>query len=334
MLPVAAATAEEFTKLLEAKVQVADGEQKAIDDTVASSRTTSIVLILVALALGFGIAFWIARQITGGVGQMLKAARGIAEGDVAQNVEIRTNDELGDTGAAFGQMIAYLQEMAGTADRVAAGDLTVEVKPRSERDLLGNACARLVRDLGEVVGELSQQASTVSSASQQMASTSEETGRAVGEIASAISDVAQGAERQVRMVESTRAAVREAARAATVSAQTAVATTDAAGRARDVARDGVTAAGRATDAIRQVADASRQIGDAIDELSSKSERIGGIVDTITGISEQTNLLALNAAIEAARAGCRSRPPAASRSSPRRSASSPRSRRPPPRRSRR
>jgi methyl-accepting chemotaxis protein len=270
--------------------------------TYTSARTLMIVLMLAAGVLGLALAVLIARAIVGGISQMARAADGIAEGDVDQDVNITSRDELGDTGEAFGRMIEYLKEMSSTADRVAAGDLTVTVNPRSERDLLGNTFKRLVHDLGEIVSGLSREAETVSSASQQMASTSEETGRAVGEIASAISDVAQGAERQVRMVESTRDAVQEAARAATASAETATATTAAADQARTAARDGVDAAERASEAIRQVANASSQIGEAIDELSTKSERIGGIVDTITGIAEQTNLLALNAAIEAARAG--------------------------------
>ncbi|MDA0184032.1 methyl-accepting chemotaxis protein [Solirubrobacter phytolaccae] len=271
-------------------------------NTYASARTLVVVLMVIAALIAAALAFVIARKLVGGVTQMLRAAEGIAEGDVEQDVRITSRDELGDTGAAFARMVDYLKEMATATERVAAGDLTVAVQPRSERDLLGTALNTLVTDLGHVVGEITKQAESVSSASTQMASTSEETGRAVGEIAAAISDVAQGAERQVRMVESTRTAVQEAARAAVSSAQTAADTAAAADEARGVARDGVAAAQRATEAIRQVATSSTEIGDAIGELSTKSERIGGIVDTITAISEQTNLLALNAAIEAARAG--------------------------------
>jgi methyl-accepting chemotaxis protein len=156
--------------------------------------------------------------------------------------------------------------------------------------------------LSRAMREVAEGAGTVASASQEMASTSEEAGRAVGEIAAAVSDVAQGAERQVRMVESTRQAVQEAARAAGASAETATATATAAEQARGVAQEGVLAAAQATDAIREVERSSAQVGTAMLGLAAKSEQIGGIVDTITGIAEQTNLLALNAAIEAARAG--------------------------------
>ena len=99
------------------------------------------------------------------------------------------------------------------AARIADGDLTVSVQPRSERDVLGGALARMAINLRSLVGSVTDSAGQLSSASQQMAATSEEAGRAVGEIAAAVTDVALGAERQVRMVESTRMAVQDAARA-------------------------------------------------------------------------------------------------------------------------
>jgi methyl-accepting chemotaxis protein len=276
-----------------------------VDDeaaSYASARRTMLLIGGIALLVGAALAFVISRSIANRSQQMLVAARGIAGGDVEQSVDARGSDELAQTGAAFEDMIAYLRQTGATVDRVADGDLTVEVQPKSERDLLGTAMARLVTNLRGLVGDVSQSASTVSSASQQMATTSDETGRAVGEIAAAVGEVAQGAERQVRMVEAARGSVDAAARAAATSAETATQTSQAADDARSAARGGVQTAEQASGAMRAVADASGQVRDAIGELSSRSQRIGGIVDTITGIAEQTNLLALNAAIEAARAG--------------------------------
>jgi methyl-accepting chemotaxis protein len=146
-----------------------------------------------------GIAWVVARGIASGVGQMLRAARGLAQGDIEQHIAVRSRDEIGAMAVAFEEMIAYNREMAGHAGEIAAGDLTITVTPKGDRDALGVAFAEMVTNLRGLVSEVNESAGVLGSASQQMASTSEETGHAVGEIASAVSDVAQGAERQVRM---------------------------------------------------------------------------------------------------------------------------------------
>jgi methyl-accepting chemotaxis protein len=283
-------------------VEDAKAYAAAAQGNFRGARTLLIVLIGVAIVTGLGLAFVIARAITGGVGQALRAAEGIAEGDLDQHVEIKSRDELGDMGAAFGEMLAELKAKAQAAERIAAGDLTVEVTPRSERDALGVAFQGMVAQLREMIGRVAQTAEAVGAASQQMASTSEETGRAVGEIASAIGDVAQGAERQVQMTESARGFAEAMADGVRRNAEGAREGAQAAAQAQELAREGVQAAGSASAAMSEVRQASEGTAEAMRRLAERSQRIGGIVDTITAIAEQTNLLALNAAIEAARAG--------------------------------
>ncbi len=268
--------------------KLADGQLASAKSTRSSATTLIVALLVVAVLVAAAIAFLISRAIANGAGQMLRAADGIAEGDVDQKIDVRSKDELGKMAAAFGRMIAYLKEMAAAADRLAGGDLTVEIEPKSEQDALGNAFAHMATNLRTAIGEVSGAAQSLSASSQEMASSSEQTGKAVDEIAQAVGDIAQGAERQVRMVEQAKSSTDETSEAAT--------------QAQSLASAGLDAAEQAGVSMVALKETSSGLSDAIRELASKSERIGGIVETITGIAGQTNLLALNAAIEAARAG--------------------------------
>ncbi|NUT56236.1 MAG: methyl-accepting chemotaxis protein [Thermoleophilia bacterium] len=283
--------------------RVNQSEAKALNADIAgkyrSSRAVTLVVLLLALVAGAGLAFLVARGIKTGVSQLLARFRRLHEEDLTALGEGLGAVAQGDLTVA----VDPVTEPIGTYGFDEIGDLSRTFDAMLEQIHGGlESYNEMRRELGVVMSEVARGAGTVSSASVQMASTSDETGRAVGEIASAVGDVALGAERQVRMVESTRTAVQEAARVAGTSAETARVTAAAATTAGEAAQAGVKAASSATDAIRQVAESSAQVDRAIRDLSDRSERIGGIVTTISGIAEQTNLLALNAAIEAARAG--------------------------------
>lgn len=272
------------TKVL-AEQQQAD---TSFDSTKSSSEVTVLILGAVAVLLAIGLATLLGRNLVGRVRQMLVAAQAISLGDVEQHIESTSQDEIGQTMRAFARMIKYFSGAAAAAEQIAAGDLTVEVEPNSERDKLGHAFASMVDNLRQMISEVGTAAASVGESSRDIASTSDEAGRAVGEIANAVSSVAEGAERQVRMVETARESTELTGRAA--------------GEASTAAQAGIQAAEEATESMRRLEEQTRQITEDIQSLSRKSEKIGSIVETITAISGQTNLLALNAAIEAARAG--------------------------------
>src|SRR6185503_6376434 len=106
--------------------------------------------ILLALA-----GYLITRNIAGPLGAVTAAAAKIADGDI--NVEFASadrDDEVGILVQTFQRMCRSLSVLAGRARQVAEGDLTAQIKPRSERDVLGNAFANMVTELRRIMQEL------------------------------------------------------------------------------------------------------------------------------------------------------------------------------------
>jgi methyl-accepting chemotaxis protein len=203
---------------------------------------------------------------------------------------------------AYNSMRADLAGVAATAARIANGDLTVSVAPKSEDDVLGNAFADMTGRLRDVVAQVADTATGLQAASVEMARSSEETHRAIEEIAHAVADVAAGSERQMHVIGGAQEVTAEVVEVTAASGATAQDARAAARDAREAAEEGAKAVTTATKAMSAVRESSAAISGTMEDLERKSQQIGGIVEAITGIAEQTNLLALNAAIEAARAG--------------------------------
>ncbi len=289
-------------KLVEGEQGITVGLARDAQASVAHNERLLVILLGLAVLLGIGVSLLMARPLVRAARSLLAGARGIATGDLDQRIDVRVGGELGDTAAAFEDMVGYLRAIERAGGRIADGDLTADVVPTSERDALGHAFQRMTLNLRRMIGDVVATAETVRESSASVARTSDEAGGAVSEVAHAMSEITVGAEQQLRLVGSATEAAADMARAVDASAAAAQQSAGAAREARELARVGVEAVGQATTAMVAVRDSTRSASDAIGVLEAKSGRIGSIVERITEIAEQTNLLALNAAIEAARAG--------------------------------
>ena len=133
-------------------LDIADGEnRKQVEERQNSDQTAatwtiliSLLFTIAALSVGAVIAYRSAKSITEPLTNLMNVARGIGNtGDLEHNIDTSRTDEIGELARTFHKMVTYLKEMAAVSEAIAGGDLTLEVRPRSSHDTLGNAFARL-----------------------------------------------------------------------------------------------------------------------------------------------------------------------------------------------
>ncbi|MBP1843173.1 methyl-accepting chemotaxis protein [Rhizobium petrolearium] len=261
----------ELTAQLEEAVQInRDRMQKSSDEAEANywaTRSLMIVISVIAVITAAATAIWIALSINSGLRKIMAVAEAVSIGDLNQNVEIKTNDEIKDLVDTINVMTGNLRNTASIADQIANGNLTVTPKPLSDKDTLGLALESMVERLRGVVADALSAANNVSSGSQELSASSEQ--------------LSQGATEQASSAEEASASMEQMAANIKQNADNAAQTEKI---ARQSSRDAETsgeAVGRAVTAMRTIAEK---------------------ISIVQEIARQTDLLALNAAVEAARAG--------------------------------
>ncbi len=243
-----------------------------------------------ASALLLAIVGWlITKNIAGPLAEVTAAAEKIADGDLdIVFSEVPRDDEVGTLVKTFERMCISLTVLAGRARQIAEGDLTAQIQPRSERDVLGNAFAGMVSELRRLMQELRDAAKVLAhSASEIMASTSQ---------------LAASAAETATAVTETTATVEEMKQASQVSSGKAKEVAAESQRAAEVANGGRTALGQTIEGMGQIRLQMGAIAESILSLSAQSHAIGEIVTTVDDLAAQSKLLAVNASIEASKAG--------------------------------
>jgi methyl-accepting chemotaxis protein len=123
------------------------------DEVTTRAKTTvhSAMACAFLLALGLGVALTL--SITGPLQKIKEAALRIAKGDIQQNIEHRSGDEIGDLAESFRSLVGYIQSMNVAAAALGAGDLSVELKPRSDADTLSKSMSRATMVLKELLSD-------------------------------------------------------------------------------------------------------------------------------------------------------------------------------------
>lgn len=207
--------------------------------------------------------------------RLIDGLKKFAEGDLTINLFTDVADD--DTSSAktmfdqitdaMNEIIMVMKQIVEKTKLIADGDLSVDLKVRSDNDELILSLQEMVRSVSDVVEQVQSAADNIASASEEMSSTAQQISQGASEQASATDQISSSMEEMSSNIQQNK----------DNSVQTEKISIDAA------------------QGMGKVLKSAQESLKSIKEIAEKISIIGDI-------AFQTNILALNAAVEAARAG--------------------------------
>lgn len=167
------------TKAASSVSSLYDASSITLDELLASrakSYTNTVwvaaIIGLLTLILGGALVKLIIGNITNPLKKAVELANQLAKGDVSTKITSDSSDEIGELLTAMNEVVSYLNDMAIAANSIAGGDLNQEIRPRSSKDVFGQAFNNMVKTFQSIAdvadsisaGDLSVQVQVQSSA--------------------------------------------------------------------------------------------------------------------------------------------------------------------------
>jgi methyl-accepting chemotaxis protein len=285
----------------------ADEADAPVQALSQATLTRSAGIALAVLVVVGGLMTLFVKRFMQPIAGLHDAVRSVAQGDTAARSRLVNQDEIGELGRAFDQLLD---------DRLAQ-----LAKAQEENETLNNSVIALLQTVFQLSNkDLTARASvtedvigTLSSSINQL---SDETGRTLAEvkrIADEVRDASESVSQQAGQVDATAQHERQALeqmagqleRATTQLRQVAT-LSESSNRSAEKATAATDAALRTVAAtVRGMDDLRESISETekrFKRLGERSQEISSVVSLINSISERTHVLALNASMQAATAG--------------------------------
>ncbi len=144
---------KDIRTLLEEGTGIAYSRLQESQRTFYFAFLTMIGISVLCLISAFSAGNLLSKKIGKPMIDLAKAAEKLAAGDVNIDVKTELEDELGYLVGAFGRMADNIKAHAEAAQNIAEGNLSLEIVPQSEEDLLGNSMRSVVSTLNSLVDE-------------------------------------------------------------------------------------------------------------------------------------------------------------------------------------
>lgn len=187
-------------------------------------------------------------------------------------------------------VIGDLLQIEKAADRLAQGDLTVQIKPKSKDEF-----GRVAEKLNSTIGKFNQMIKSLLNASQKVIESSEL-------LRKMSTKASEGSKEQFHQSKLISESADKMITTIVNIANNSIKVQESTQSSLEKAQLGRQTAESAVNLVNKVNTTTDELSEIVKSLISQVQEISGIAVLIKDIADQTNLLALNAAIEAARAG--------------------------------
>ena len=141
-----------LTEMVAKKEENARQAAEAADQVYRQSRNMMLFIAVGGILTGLGLGVFISRSISKPLTQLADTAKRIALGEVNQEVDYHSGDEVGSLAESFRALVLFIRGVGGALERVAVGDLSTKIEMQSDHDILTQSYQRTVDAMNQVIG--------------------------------------------------------------------------------------------------------------------------------------------------------------------------------------